>query len=84
MGGIRVSGEYLDRLLTDSSGTDECPIRRPSRSRRRRTGGVRPPRCFRCSSMPRAGRCSASPGRICEQARAISSGEPFVLWVVVS
>ncbi|MGW6860070.1 hypothetical protein [Streptomyces xanthophaeus] len=85
MGKIHVSRESLDRLLADSSGTYGTPYQAAfthlARTHRGRPPTEIVPLLARTADRALLGFASAD---LWEQARAISSGEPYVLRVTVT
>ncbi|OKK11355.1 hypothetical protein AMK16_32860 [Streptomyces sp. CB00455] len=85
MGEISVSGEHLDRLLTDSSGTYGAPYQQAfaelARMHRGRPAPEILPLLARAADRALLGFSRAG---LREQARAISGGEPYVLRVTVT
>ncbi|MEU9031920.1 hypothetical protein AB0D46_31275 [Streptomyces sp. NPDC048383] len=85
MGEISVSGESLERLLTDSSGRYGAPYQQAfaelARTHRGRPTAEILPLLARAADRALLG---FSPADLWEQARAISSGEPYLLRVTVT
>ncbi|MEU9233469.1 hypothetical protein [Streptomyces subrutilus] len=85
MGEISVSRESLDRLLADSSGTSGASYHEAfadlARTHRGRPATEIVPLLARAADRALLG---LSPADLWEQARAISSGEPYVLRVTVT
>ncbi|MFD8951940.1 hypothetical protein ACFV0B_24135 [Streptomyces xanthophaeus] len=85
MGEISVNREHLDRLLTDSSGAYGLPYQRAfadlARTHRGRPAAEIVSLLSRAADRALLGFSSAD---LWEQARAISSGEPYVLRVTVT
>ncbi|MGW7033435.1 hypothetical protein ACWGFX_40480 [Streptomyces xanthophaeus] len=85
MGEISVSGEHLDRLLADSSGTYGAPYQEAfaelARTHRGRPAAEVLPLLERAADRALLGFSRAD---LWEQARAISDGEPYVLRVTVT
>ncbi|MFF4012750.1 hypothetical protein [Streptomyces sp. NPDC001717] len=85
MGEISVSGQHLDRLLADSTGTYGAPYQRAfadlARSHRGRPVAEILPLLRRAADQALLG---FAEGDLREQAAAISAGEPYVLRVTVT
>lgn len=85
MGGISVSREHLDRLLTDSRGAYGAPYQEAfaqlARTHRGRPAAEVLPLLERAAERALLGFSRAD---LREQAEAISSGEPYVLRVTVT
>ncbi|MGW9372951.1 hypothetical protein ACWGVR_23325 [Streptomyces xanthophaeus] len=85
MGEIHVSRTHLDRLLADSSGTYGAPYQQAfadlAHSHRGRPAAEIVPLLAVAADRSLLGCTSAD---LWEQARAISSGEPYVLRVTVT
>ncbi|MFG2754082.1 hypothetical protein [Streptomyces xanthophaeus] len=85
MGEISVSRQDLDRLLTDSIGTYGAPYQEAfaelARTHRGRPAAEIVPLLARAADRALLG---FAPADLREQARAISSGEPYVLRVTVT
>ncbi|MDA5284750.1 hypothetical protein [Streptomyces sp. Isolate_45] len=85
MGEISVSGESLERLLADSSGTYGAPYQQAfaelARTHRGRPAAEILPLLAHAADRALLG---FSPADLWEQARAISGGQPYVLRVTVT
>ncbi|MFF4321192.1 hypothetical protein [Streptomyces sp. NPDC001568] len=85
MGEISVSGESLERLLSDSSGTYGTPYQQAfaalARTHRGRPAAEILPLLAHAADRALLG---FSPADLWEQAHAISGGEPYVLRVTVT